>query len=106
MDKERMPLGYYFHSLWREDGKMFASRYDWQPTDLEAARKAHDGSMTFMWAQGKQQCQVSSLFDNKHNVIRHGVRQGESRTSSYDSIPAPDGLRERIAAAREKLTVL
>jgi len=104
---ERGPdLGYYFFTCWRENNKLFAARHDFLPTELPAATKAHDGAMTFLWAQDKKAAQVSSMFDNERRATRHGIRRGEVRTAYYESIPMPEGLGARIAAARDKMAVL
>ena len=95
---DRAPLGYYFHTTWREDGKVFANRHDFTPDQAVAAKKAHDGAMTFMWADGKEDAQVGGMYDEFHRMARHGVRRGEVRAATYDAVPMPDDVRAMMAA--------
>jgi hypothetical protein len=95
---DRAPLGYYFHTTWREDGKLFATRHDYTPNEATQAKKAHDGAMTYMWAQGKRDAQVSGMYDQWQRMARHGSRQGEPRPATYDAVPMPDDVRARMAS--------
>ena len=90
---DKAPLGYYFHTTWREDGKLFAQRHDFTPDALLSAKKAHDGAMTFLWAQGKDAAQVSGLYDQFHRMQRHGVRAGEIRQPTYEAVGMPEHVR-------------
>ena len=95
---DRQPLGYYFHTTWREDGKLFATRHDYTPSEGTQVKKAHDGAMTYLWAQGKHDSQVSAIYDQWHRMIRHGSRQGEDRPATYDPTPMPQDVRTRMVS--------
>jgi hypothetical protein len=93
---DRAPLGYYFYTTWREDGKVFANRHDFTPDQAVAAKKAHDGAMTFMWTDGKDAAQVGGMYDEFHRMARHGVRRGEVRVAVYEAVPMPADLQTLI----------
>ena len=95
---DRGPLGWYFYSTWREDGKLFTNRHDFAADQAVAAKKAHDGAMTFMWAQGKEDAQVGGMYDESHRMARHGVRRGQVRPATYDAVPMPEDVRPMVAS--------
>jgi hypothetical protein len=97
MDRE--PLGYYFHTIWWDGGRMFARRHDFSPTDGLAAKKAHDGAMTFLWADSSVLAQVGAMYDQYHRMVRHGVRRGEVRADVYKEISMPDYFYGLMATA-------
>jgi hypothetical protein len=52
---------YVFHTEWSDDrGLFFAQRYDFK--QASEARNAHNGSLRFLWAEGKQNPSVSALY--------------------------------------------
>jgi hypothetical protein len=90
---DRAPLGLYFYTCWRENGKLFATRHDFPATATLQAKKAHDGAMTYLWAQRLDTPHVSGIYNEYHRMQRHGSRQGQQRPTTYEATPMPPDIR-------------
>ena len=81
---------YEFHHQWKADrGQPYAAAHRFD--DAKQARAAHDGALTFHWANDADDASVTDLY-----VVTTDVDETTNRSKLVSSVPIKDGAHREL----------
>lgn len=96
-------MKFYFHQVWKQDGREYAHRFDF--TKVDEARRAHKAASDFMWSKPGYTREAITDLTWQDEQRSAPIQQGTTRqwridvTAEPGQSPCPPDVKQQLAKA-------